>query len=74
MEPFATFRFYAGLNRFLPLEQRQQTTPYFLPARTSIKHPIEAFGVPHTEVELLLVNGAPQGFDYILQRGNRVAV
>jgi uncharacterized protein len=74
MEPFATFRFYAGLNCFLPAEQRQQTIPYVLPARTAVKHPIEACGVPHTEVELLLVNGAPQGFDYILQRGDRVAV
>jgi uncharacterized protein len=74
MKPFATFRFYAELNQFLPPEQRQQTIPYTLPARTAIKHPIEAFGVPHTEVELLLVNGAAQGFDYILQQGDRVAV
>lgn len=74
MEPFATFRFYAELNQFLPLEQRQKTIVYTLPARTAVKHPIEAYGVPHTEVELLLVNGTPQGFDYILQRGDRVAV
>jgi uncharacterized protein with PIN domain len=71
---FATFRFYAELNQFLLPEHRQQTIYYTLPARTSVKHPIEAYGVPHTEVELLLINGAPQSFDAILQRGDRVAV
>jgi uncharacterized protein len=74
MEPFATFRFYAALNQFLPPERRQQTLVYTLAARTAIKHPIEAYGVPHTEVELILVNGEPQSFDYILERGDHVAV
>ena len=35
---------------------------------------IEAFGVPHTEVELVLVNGESVGFDQILRDGDRVAV
>jgi uncharacterized protein len=30
--------------------------------------------VPHTEVELILVNGEPVGFDYHLRDGDRVAV
>lgn len=74
MEPFATFRFYAELNQFLLPEHRQQTIPYVLPVRTAVKHPIESYGVPHTEVELLLVDGEPQSFEYILQRGDRVAI
>jgi uncharacterized protein with PIN domain len=35
---------------------------------------IEALGVPHTEVELILVNGESVGFDRILRGGDRVAI
>jgi uncharacterized protein with PIN domain len=35
---------------------------------------IEALGVPHTEVELVLVNGESVGFERLLQHGDRVAV
>lgn len=35
---------------------------------------IEALGVPHTEVELVLVNGESAGFDRLLADGDRVAV
>ena len=35
---------------------------------------IEALGVPHTEVELILVNGVSVDFDYRLRHGDRVAV
>jgi uncharacterized protein with PIN domain len=35
---------------------------------------IEALGVPHTEVELVLVNGESVAFDRVLGEGDRVAV
>jgi hypothetical protein len=35
---------------------------------------IEALGVPHTEVELVLVNGESSDFDRLLEEGDRVAV
>ena len=35
---------------------------------------IEALGVPHTEVELILVQGESAGFGRLLQDGDRVAV
>jgi uncharacterized protein with PIN domain len=35
---------------------------------------IEALGVPHTEVELILLNGAAVGLDVLLRNGDRVAV
>ena len=38
------------------------------------KHMIEALGVPHTEVELILVNGESADFNRLLQDGDRVAV
>lgn len=70
----ATFRFYAELNDFLAPERRQRefTCPGARAATT--KHMIEALGVPHTEVELVLVNGISVGFDRLLDEGDRVAV
>ncbi|HKX41577.1 MAG TPA: Mut7-C RNAse domain-containing protein, partial [Burkholderiaceae bacterium] len=38
------------------------------------KHMIEALGVPHTEVELVLVNGESVRFDRALHDGDRLAV
>jgi uncharacterized protein with PIN domain len=70
----ATFRFYEELNDFLAPERRKQefTAPCARAATT--KHMIEALGVPHTEVELILVNGESADFSRILQDGDRVAV
>jgi uncharacterized protein with PIN domain/sulfur carrier protein ThiS len=70
----ATFRFYGELNDFLARERRGHafTTPCARAATT--KHMVEALGVPHTEVELVLVNGEPTGLDDILEEGDRVAV
>jgi uncharacterized protein len=70
----ATFRFYEELNDFLPADRRKRefTCPCARAATT--KHMIEALGVPHTEVELILVNGESVGFDRLLKDGDRVAV
>jgi hypothetical protein len=73
-EHAAEFRFYAELNDFLRPERRQQTVPYRFNGHPGIKDPIEALGVPHVEVDLIVVNGASVGFDYHLQTGDRVAV
>jgi hypothetical protein len=35
---------------------------------------IEAFGVPHTEIDLILVNGNSVDFNYILRDGDQVSV
>ncbi|HYE34448.1 Mut7-C RNAse domain-containing protein [Methylocaldum sp.] len=70
----AEFRFYEELNDFLPPGRRKQTFPYPFQGTPSVKDAIEALGVPHTEVELILVNGDSVGFDYRLKPGDRVAV
>ncbi len=70
----AEFRFYEELNDFLKPEQRQRTVPYRFDGHPGIKDPIEALGVPHVEVDLIVVNGESVGFDYQLQDGDRVAV
>jgi uncharacterized protein len=70
----ATFRFYEELNDFLPRERRGQTFERTCARAATTKHMIEALGVPHTEVEIILVNDESVGFDRILKDGDRVAV
>jgi len=69
-----TFRFYEELNDFLAPGRRKQEFTVPCARRATTKHMIEALGVPHTEVELILVNGESVGFDRILEDGDRVAV
>jgi uncharacterized protein len=59
----ATFRFHRELNEFLARPQREQAFACVCPAASTTKHMIEALGVPHTEVTLILRNGLPTGFD-----------
>lgn len=73
-EHTAEFRFYEELNDFLPQDRRKQSLPYRFNGNPGIKDPIEVFGVPHTEVDLIIVNGESVGFDYKLQNADRVAV
>jgi len=70
----ATFRFYAELNDFLPPARRTREFASPCARAATTKHMIEALGVPHTEVDLVLVNGASAGFDRLLDDGDRVAV
>ena len=70
----AWFRFYAELNDHLAPEQRYRTLERTLDVPASVKDGIESFGVPHTEVELVLVNGESSAFARIVEDGDRVAV
>jgi hypothetical protein len=70
----AEFRFYEELNDFLPPERRRASFAYSVAGTRSVKDAIEAIGVPHTEVDLILVDGQSVGFDRILRGGERVAV
>ena len=70
----ATFCFHEELNDFLLPQQRSKEFPVPCVRNATTKHMIEALGVPHTEVELILVNGRSVGFDRLLRDGDRVAV
>lgn len=70
----ATFRFYEELNDFLAPSQRRRDLSRPCARAATVKHMIEALGVPHTEVELILVNGESVPFDHIVHDGDRVAV
>jgi uncharacterized protein with PIN domain len=70
----ATFRFYEELNDFLAPPRRGREFSVACARAATTKHMIEALGVPHTEVELILLNGESVGFDALLADGDRVAV
>jgi hypothetical protein len=69
----ATIRCYAELNDFLARERRQVAFEHAWVGRVSVKDLLEGLGVPHGEVDLLLVNGESSGFDHLVEDGDRVA-
>lgn len=70
----ATFRFYAELNPFLLRGKRHTAFDHPFEGRQSIKDMIESLGVPHTEVDLILVNGQSVDFNYLVQDGDAISV
>jgi len=68
------FRFYEELNDFLPKDKRKKRFEHHYIDRASVKDVIESFGVPHTEVDLILVNGKSAGFNYIINDGDEISV
>ena len=70
----AWFRFYEELNDFLPVARRKTRFAHTFSRRASIKDMIESLGVPHTEVELLLVNGHSVDFSHIVADGDTISV
>jgi uncharacterized protein len=70
----AYIRFYASLNDFLAPERRGETSICSFYVSGSVKDLIESLGVPHTEVELILVNGKSADLAYRVQDGDRISV
>ncbi len=68
------FRFYEELNEFLPREMRKQLFSYSFNGTPSVKDAIEALGVPHSEVDLVIVNSFSVSFSYRLRDGDHISV
>jgi len=69
-----TCRFYEELNDFLPSHRRKQDFAHYYKGKPSIKDLIESLGVPHTEIELILVNSEAVDFDYQVNNHDRISV
>ena len=50
------------------------TSAYPFQISGSVKDMIEALGVPHTEIDLILANGESVAFSYLVQNGDRISV
>ena len=72
--PKTTLRFYEELNDFLPRHRQKTDFEVEIKGKRTIKDMIEALGVPHTEIDLIVVNEKSVDFTYILQDGNRISV
>lgn len=66
-------RCYAELGDLLPESQRFGDVSVDFDTPPSVKDLIEALGVPHTEVDLVLANGISVDFSYRVQDGDRIA-
>ena len=69
-----SIRVYGELNDHLPFPARGRSLTVLLAGPTAARDVIERIGVPHVEVELVLRNGEPIGFDDAIAPGDRLAV
>jgi uncharacterized protein len=67
-------RAYAELNEFLGPESRGVTVRRPFRTHQTVKDVLEAMGIPHTEIDLILVNGNAVEFAYRPTVGDRIAV
>lgn len=74
MEGHIDLRVYAELNDFLSLELRGTTMRREVRPHQTVKDVIEAAGIPHTEVDLVVIDGEPVDFSHRPTSGDRVAV
>ena len=63
----ASFRFYEELNDLLPPPRRKCDFAYLCADGATVKQAIEALGVPHAKVELILANSESVDFSYVVQ-------
>jgi uncharacterized protein with PIN domain len=70
----ALIRFYEELNDFLPQCKRKASYPVQFNDHPSVKHLIEAERVPHTEVDLILINGISVSFTERVRHEDQISV
>ena len=67
-------RFYAELNDFLAQSQRHTDFNVELKKVRSVKDLIESVGIPHIEIDVIIVNGESVGFNYQVQPDDHISV
>ncbi|NTW01203.1 MAG: Mut7-C ubiquitin/RNAse domain-containing protein [Oscillochloris sp.] len=67
-------RAYGMLNDFLPRARRGQLVAIPYAEHETVKHVVEVVGIPHPEIEALLVNGTPVNFTARVQPGDHIDV
>lgn len=70
----ALIRFYEELNYFLPEHQKKRDIYVSIQEKRSVKDLIESLGVPHVEVDLILINNDSVPFSAPVYEEDRVSV
>src|ERR1700737_1208899 len=73
MAGYLNVRAYSELNDFLGPESRGLTARRPFRTHQTVKDVLEAMGIPHTEIDLILVNGDPEAFSHRPSTGDRIA-
>ncbi|MCW2686280.1 MAG: hypothetical protein JWR37_1170 [Mycobacterium sp.] len=73
MAGYVDVRAYAELNDFLEPESRGVTVRRPFRSHQTVKDVLEAMGIPHTEVDLIVVNGNAESFAHRPASGDRIA-
>jgi uncharacterized protein len=74
MAGYVDVRAYAELSDFLGPESHGITVRHPFRSHQTVKDVLEAMGIPHTEVDLILVNGNAVDFTHRPTAGDRIAV
>jgi len=70
----AMFHYFGGLQALLVHRYQGGPTLYRFTERPAVKDAIEAMGIPHTEVDAVVINGCSVGFNCQLQPHDTVDV
>lgn len=70
----ATFHFYGELNDFLPRSRRDLPISHQFDLPASVKDIVESIGVPHTEVDRIVINDTSTGFERLIHHGDEISV
>ncbi len=70
----AWFRFYEELNDFLPKARNKVSFRVEFTGTPAIKDLVESLGVPHAEIDMILVNSKSVDFRYKMKDGDQVSV
>ncbi len=68
-----TIRVYEELNDFLHYSRRKKAFTYAYSGKRTIKDILEGLGIPHTEIDLILANGASVDFGYTPRTGDYIS-
>jgi uncharacterized protein with PIN domain/sulfur carrier protein ThiS len=74
LRKIASFHFFNSLNDLLPIEKQRVDFSIDFQGDQSVKHLFESCGVPHTEVERVIVNGVSVSQKYIVRDGDQIEI
>jgi uncharacterized protein with PIN domain len=67
-------RLYEELNDYLPVDRRKRTFAIDVHDGATVGEVVDGVGVPREEIDLVLVDGVPVGFDHRVRDGERIAL